>query len=421
MEKNATLSLWRHTDFVKLWGAQTISQIGSQLTFLALPLTAVLLLNATPAQMGLLTALEVLPSLLVGLHAGAVVDRRRRRPIMIWTNLGRTFILAMVPLTWLAGVLSVEILCAVVFLVGLMTLFFDVAYQAILPDIVPQSKIVEANSRLELARTAAEIAGPSLAGWLVQVLAAPLTIAGNALAYLGSALLLARIRVAETLATRPATSRPLLAEIGDGLRVVIGDPRLRAIAGSRGVLGFFNAMLESVFVLFVARSLGLSPATIGLVFAVGSVGFVVGSLLPDRLTTRFGLGPATVAALALVGISDLLVSFAPGTLVIAVSMLIVAQFCFGVGFTVFNVNQASLRQITVPAHLQGRASATVRVLALSLAPLGAIIGGLLAEMIGLRQTLLLAAVGELGAAVWLWWSPIRSLRTLPDPLPGQSP
>lgn len=421
METTAASSLWRHADFRKLWGAQAISQIGSQLTFLALPLTAVLLLNATPAQMGLLTALEVLPSLLVGLHAGAVVDRRRRRPILIWTNLGRALILAAVPLIWLTGALSVEVLCAVVFLVGLMTLFFDVAYQAYLPDVVPQSRIVEANSRLELARTAAEIAGPSLAGWLVQVISAPLTIAGNALAYLGSALLLARIRVSETLATRPDAGRLMLAEIGEGVRVVIGDPRLRAIAGSRGVLGFFNAMLESVFVLFVARSLGLSPATIGLVFAVGSVGFVVGSFLPDRLTTRFGLGPATVAAVALVGLSDLLVSFASETPIVALSMLMVAQFCFGIGFTVFNVNQASLRQIAVPGYLQGRASATVRVLALSLAPLGAIIGGLLAEMIGLRQTLLLAAVGELGAAVWLWWSPIRSLRTLPDPLPGQSP
>ncbi|MDQ3694929.1 MAG: MFS transporter [Chloroflexota bacterium] len=414
METVASQPLWRQGDFVKLWGAQTFAQIGAQITFVALPLTAILVLGATPMQMGLLTALEALPSLLVGLHAGAVVDRRRRRPVLLWTALGRALILAAVPLAWLAGILSIELLYAAVFFVGLLTLFFDVAYQAFLPVVVPPSRIVEANSKLELSRTAAEVAGPGLAGWLVQVVTAPLSILGTALTFLASALLLARLRVAEAVSTGPVAGGRLLGEIGDGLLVVFHDPRLRAIAGSRGVLGLFNAMLEAVFVLHIARSLGLSPALIGLVFAVGSIGFVIGSLLPSRLSVRFGLGPATIAAVALVGISDLLVSAAAGSLLVVVPLLIVAQFCFGVGFTVFNVNQASLRQDVVPVRLQGRASATIRFLAVGLAPIGALIGGALAEEIGLRPTLAVAAVGELGAAVWLWFSPIRSLMIMPE-------
>jgi len=405
-------SLWRHPDFLKLWGAQTISQIGSQITFLALPLTAVLVLGATPAQMGLLTALEGLPALLVGLHAGAVVDRRRRRPILIGSDLGRAGLLALVPLAWLLGVLSIELLFAVAILSALLALFFDVAYQAFLPSVLARERLVEGNGKLELSRTAAEVVGPGLGGGLVQLLQAPVALAADAASFLASAALLARIRVRETLPAR-AERESVWREIGDGLRVVAGDGRLRAIAGARGVLGFFNAMLEAVFVLFIATSLGLGPALVGLVFAVGSVGFVVGALFPERAARRLGFGPATAGAVLLVGLSDLLVPLATPSPWVAVPLLAAAQFCFGIGLTLFNVNQASLRQAVVPDRLQGRASATLRVLASALVPLGAVLGGLLGGWIGLRETLILAAAGELLAALWLWRSPLRHLRSLP--------
>lgn len=407
-----TLSLWRHPDFRKLWAAQTISQIGSQITFLALPLTAVLVLGATPAQMGLLTALEGLPALLVGLHAGAVVDRRRRRPILIGSDLGRALLVALVPLAWLVGVLTIEILFVVAILIALLALFFDVAYQAYLPSILDRERLLDGNGKLELSRTAAEVVGPGLGGGLVQLLQAPLALAADAASFLVSALLLTRIWVREALPEREERTS-VWREIVAGLRVVAGDDRLRAIAGARGLLGFFNAGLEAVFVLFIATSLGLAPALVGLVFAVGSVGFVVGALLPERMTRRFGFGPATAGAVLLVGFSDLLVPLADDSPWVAVPLLAAAQFCFGIGLTLFNVNQASLRQAVVPARLQGRASATLRVLASGLIPVGAILGGLLGGWLGLRETLVLAAAGELLAALWLWRSPLRHLRELP--------
>jgi predicted MFS family arabinose efflux permease len=196
--------------------------------------------------------------------------------------------------------------------------------------------------------------------------------------------------------------------------VVFGEPRLRALVAGRGIIGGFNAMLEAVFILFVARSLGVGPALLGTIFAVGSVGFLVGSLLPERAARWIGVGPATAAAVALLGASDLLVPLAGGSLWLVVPLLTAAQFFFGIGLTIFNVNQTSLRQAIVPAHLLGRASATGRVMAAALVPLGALLGGLLGEVIGLRPTLALAAGGELLAALWLWLSPLRMLRQLPE-------
>ncbi len=411
---SAPTSLWRQRDFLYLWGAQTISQIGSQVTFLALPLTAVLFLDASPGQMGVLTALGAVPSLLVGLHAGAVVDRHRRRPILLSTDLGRAALLSLVPLAWLLGVLSLELLFAVALLVGLMDLFFTIAYQSFLPTIVRRSQLVDGNGKLELTRTAAEIAGPGLAGGLIQFIAAPVVIAIDACSYVCSALFISRIRAAEAVPPSVGTGRRLWGDVRDGLNVVLGDPRLRAIAGARALLGLFNAMLEAVFILYVARSLDLGSAAVGVIFMVGSIGFVAGSLLPERLARRLGLGRTTVAAIALVGASDLLVPAATGSTGVVMTLLIAAQFLFGIGLTIFNVNQASLRQAIVPEALQGRAAATLRFVALGLVPVGALLGGFLGGFIGIRETLFLAAAGELTAAAWLWISPLRLVQELPD-------
>lgn len=412
MEATAGRTLWREPQFLKLWGAQAVSLLGSQVTFLALPLTAVVALDATAAQMGALTAASAVPSLLVGLYAGTVVDRRRRRPILIAGDLGRAALLATIPLAWAAGRLSIELLYVVAFLVGMLTLFFDIAYQAFLPSLIERERLVEGNGKLELSRSAAELAGPGLAGGLVQLLTAPIAIAVDAVSFLLSALLLSRIRGMEPAPPRGEVARRFWQEIGEGVRVVVDDPRLRAIAGGRGTLGFFNAMLEAVFVLYIARELGVGPALLGAIFAAGSVGFVVGALLPERLSKRIGVGAATVGAVILVGLSDLLVPLARGSLLVVVPLLFAAQFFFGLGLTVFNVNQASLRQALVPDRLRGRANGTVLFLASGLAPLGALLGGLLGEAIGLRATLTVAAVGELLAALWLWRSPLRTLRDL---------
>ena len=408
-----SMSLWRQPDFLKLWAGQATSQIGSQVTFLALPLVAIVTLDASPQQMGILTAVGAVPPLLLGLHAGAAVDRRRRQPLLIGSDLGRALLLGLIPLAWTFGALSIELLYVVAFLSGALGLVFDLAYQAFLPTLVRHDQLVEGNSKLELSHTAAEIAGPSLAGGLVQLLSAPVALAADALSYLLSALLLARIRVTEMIPSRTGERRTLLADIRTGLRHALGDVRLRALIGSRGIIAFFNAMLETIFVLYIVDVLGISAAMIGLSFSIGSVGFIAGAFLPARLADRLGVGASMAIAVAVVALSDLLLPLAAGSPLVIMGFIATGQFFFGLGLTVFNVNQVSLRQALVPPALRGRVSAVVRILPDALVPIGAVAGGLLGTAVGLRETLFLAALGELSAAVWLWFSPIRAVIALP--------
>jgi len=406
--------LWRHTDFVKLWVGQSISLLGSQITFLALPLTAVLVLDATPAQMGFLTAAEAIPSLLVGLFVGVWVDHYRRRPILIAADLGRAALLIVIPIAAILGVLRIEHLYIVAFLVGALELVFDVAHRSFLPSLVKREQLVEGNSKLEMSRSVAMIIGPGVAGGLVQLVTAPIAIAVNAISFLISALFLGWIRTPE-LAPKPSDQQQnIWGEIGEGLKLVSNNRLLRAIAGCIGTLGLFNSVLEAVLVLYVTRELGIGPGLLGLAFASGSVGFLLGALLPGWATRRFGLGPGIIGGLLLVGLSDLLIPLLDGSMAVVVILMVlmVAQFFFGLGFVIFNTGQVSLRQAITPDHLQGRMNAVMSFIGWGVVPLGGLLGGGLGEMIGLRPTLLLAALGEILAVLWLLLSPMRSL---PEP------
>jgi MFS family permease len=406
--------LWRHADFMKLWGSRTISLLGSGVTTLALPLTAVLTLAATPAQMGVLEAVGALPSLLLGLFAGAWADRCRRRPILIAADLGRALLLTLIPVTAALHLLRIEYLYLVAFLLSTLGLFFGVAYGPFLLSLVGRERLVEGNSRLAVSRSAAEIVGPGLAGGLVQWVTAPMAIVLDALSFLASALLLGLIRAPEA-APEPAEGRQSIwREMAEGLRLVVGHPLLRAIAGCMGTISLFNSILEAVLLLYLTRELGIEAGLVGLIYASGSVGFLVGALLPERAARRFGLGPALVGGILTAALSDLLIPLAGGPILVTVGVLIVAGFFFGLGLTIYNVGQVSLRQAVTPDHLQGRMSATMGLLAASLVPLGGLLGGGLGETIGLRPTLLLAALGEILAVTWLLASPLRSLRAQPE-------
>jgi MFS family permease len=409
-------SLWRDADFRNLWGAQTVSLLGSQVTALALPLTAALALEATPAQMGLLGAAGAAPALLLGLFVGVWVDRRRRRPIMIATDLGQAGLLLLIPMVALLGALRIELLYIVALFSGALTLLFEVAYRAFVPALLQREQLIDANGKLELSRSAAEIGGPGLAGGLIGLVGAPLAIAADAISFLVSALLLARLRAPEP-APVVREQRGIREEIGAGLRVIGGSPPLRALAGSTAVMILFSSLLEAIFVLYLTRELGLAPGLVGLIFASGNVGFLAGALLGERAARRIGVGPAIAGGLLLTGLGDLLVPLAGGPPVVVVLLLLAAQFLFGCGLTVYNINQISLRQALALDHLQGRVSATFSLILWSGAPIGALAGGALGELIGLRGALLLAASGELGAALWLWRSPLRALREPPtEPL-----
>jgi len=409
-------TLWKHPDFLRLWTSEAISQIGSQVTFLALPLTAVLTVDATPAEMGLLTAMSSLPPLLFGLPAGVAVDRRRRRPLIVMSDIGRAGVLATIPAAWLLGILTIEWLYVVAFVTGALSLIAGLAHGALLPVVVPRDQLVDANGKMALTATAAEVTGPTLASTLVQFFTAPVAIAADAVSYLVSALMLSRMRTKEDIRPGTGARRRYWPDMVQGVRLALGEERLRALVGTRVLLNFFNAMLEAVFVLYVIRELGIAVGLIGVLFSIGGIGFLAGAVMPARLADRIGVGASMVLGLATLALSDLIVPLAVGAPVVVMGALVGSQFFFGIGLTIFNVNGASLRQAIVPLEFLGRVGATVRVLAEGMTPLGAIAGGFLGSTIGLRETILLAACGELLAAAWLWFSPVRHVRELPDPV-----
>jgi MFS family permease len=402
-------SLARQPAFRALWAGQTVSQLGSQVTALAFPLTAALTLDAGPGAMALLGVAGTLPTLLFGLLAGVWVDRLPRRPLLIGADLARAVLLGSIPLAALFGTLRLPQLYVVAFLAGVCTLVFDVAYHAILPTLVPGAQLVEGNSKLELSRSAAEIAGPGLAGNLAHVVTAPGAIALDAISFIASALCLRHARPTAALAPVTPARRALRAELGDGWRFIQRDPVLRALVGGVALLQVANAALETVVLLYLARELGLGAATLGLVFAAGNVGFLAGALLPARMAARVGVGPSIALALALTASADLLVPLASGPRVLIIALLLLALFGFGLGRTIFNVHQVSLRQRLTPAALIGRVNATVLALTAGLAPFGALLGGALGATFGLRETLFIAGGGELLAALWLAVSPVGRL------------
>ena len=402
----------RNPDFSKLWIGQSISMIGSQVTFLALPITAAVTLSATSLQMGILSAIGSAPALLFGLLAGVWVDRNKRRPILIGADIARALVLGVIPLSAILGVLRVEVLYIVGFLAGIFGLFFNVAYRSYLPTLVGRQQLVKANSQLELSNSVAEIIGPGAAGGLVQLIGAPLAIAVDAFSFLISAFSIGLIRAPEPSIKKVEDGTNLGSEIKEGLSLVFGERSLRAIAGCISSLSLFNAIFEAVQILYLTRQLGLMAGWLGLIFAGGSVGFLLGALIADRLTRRLGLGRSLVLGVLITGASDLLIPLAGkiSTIGLVIGMLMVAQFFFGMGLTIFQIGQVSLRQSLTPDHLQGRMNATLSMLTWGIAPLGGLLGGVLGQVIGLSPTLVLAATGEMLAVIWLVISPIKKIQ-----------
>lgn len=404
----------RNPDFSKLWIGQSISMIGSQVTFLALPITAAVTLSATSLQMGILSAIGSAPALLFGLLAGVWVDRYKRRPILIGADIARALVLGVIPLSAILGVLRVEVLYIVGFLAGIFGLFFNVAYRSYLPTLVGRQQLVKANSQLELSNSVADIIGPGAAGGLVQLIGAPLAIAVDAFSFLISAFSIGSIRTPEPSIKKVEDGTNLGSEIKEGLSLVFGERSLRALAGCISSLSLFNAIIEAVSILYLTRQLGLTAGWLGLIFAGGSVGFLLGALIADRLTRRIGLGRSLVLGVLITGASDLLIPLAGkiSTLGLVIGMLMVAQFFFGMGLTIFQIGQVSLRQSLTPDHLQGRMNATLSMLTWGIAPLGGLLGGVLGQVIGLSPTLVLAATGEMLAVIWLVISPIKKIQQI---------
>jgi len=406
-------SLWRHPDFMKLWTAETVSQLGTQVTLLALPLTAIVILRATPFQVGLLGTLEFLPFLLVGLPAGVWVDRLRRRRILIVGDLGRALLLGSIPLAYAIDALTMVQLYVVAFLAGICTVFFDVAYQAYLPSLVERNQIVEGNAKLEISRSGAFLAGPTLAGGLIELVRAPMAIALDAVSFLWSAVFVFWIRKQEP-PRPPASAKPSMRkEIAVGLRYVLRHPLLRPIAMCTATANLFGGgMFAAVIVLFAVRDLGLSAGQLGLAFGIGNVGFLAGAFAARRVADRVGVGPAIVGAAVVFAVAPFALPLAtPAT---AMAVLIGWGLVGGFAGTVYNVNQVSLRQAITEERMQGRMNATMRFVVWGTIPIGAFTGGILAETIGLRASVWVVAVGGMFAFLPPLLSPVRSLERIPE-------
>jgi predicted MFS family arabinose efflux permease len=410
--------LWGHRDFNLLWAGQTVSQFGSQVSAVALPLIAVISLGATPAQVGVLGFLARLPFLLY-LFAGVWVDRVRRRPVLVATDLARGLVLLVVPAAAWLGVLRVEVLYATLFAVMTLSVWFDTAYMSYLPSIVAREELVDGNTRLEMSRSAAQIGGPGLGGVLVQAVGAPFAVIADAVSFVVSALLVGRIRAPEPAPERPADQAGVLAGITEGLRFVFGHPRLRLLVIAVGIGNLAWAVQMSLFILFASRTVGVPPAMIGLVLAAAGPGALAGTLLAGRSLRRVGLGPTLILALAVFGGAALLIPLAPaGRPALAAAMLAGAQFLQALAFQVSSINFVSLRQAISPAGLLGRVNATFRFVGLGVSPLGALAGGALATAVGTRPALLAAALGLLVSPPMLLASPVRHLREAPAPVTG---
>lgn len=398
--------LWRSPDFLKLWAGQSVSELGTAITRLALPTAAITLLAAGSLQIGILNALQVAAYPLLGIVAGVWADRVRRRAILMICDLGRALVLASVPFAFFAHVLGMGQLYAVALVVGVCSVFFDVAYQSYLPSLIGREDLVEGNGKLYASRNVAQAAGPAVAGWLIAVLKAAPAILADSLSFLVSVGSLLAIRKAEP-APRPSNGREpnFRGEVAEGAATVFGHPVLRLLVGSTASSNLGAAVIEAVFLVFAYRDLHLTPETVGMLFAVAALSAVAGAAVAARLARVFGLGPAiAVSALmyrACYLAMPLVMVFQP--VLVLVAIMVVSRFFE----LVYSVNQLSLRQSLVPGRLQGRTNAMVRTVSWGAIPVGSAIGGVLGSQLGLMATIAVGSALTITAVLWILAGPVR--------------
>jgi MFS family permease len=395
-----------------------VSELGSQVSLLAIPLVAIDILHASTFGVGLLTSMQTLPFLLVGLPAGAWVDRMRRRPVLIAADVGRAIVLGSIPVAWALSILTLAQLYAVSVVGGVLTVFFDVAYQSYLPALVGPDHLVEGNAKLAATQSGAGVAGPALGGLLVGAVGAASAVLADAASFVVSFVCLSTIRTHEGKARRQndATGRPrsLPAEIAEGLRFVWREPRIRSVAGATATSNFFATMGLAVLLVFLRRQLHLAPGRIGILLALGSLGGIFGAVVATRLAARLGVGRTILLTIAVAGIGQL--CYPLTTRSTATALIIGGGLLISVGGVTYNIIQVSLRQALCPPSLQGRMNASVRFMVWGTMPIGGLVGAALGGAIGLRPTLWVAGIGSLTAFLWILLSPVPAVLTMPRPV-----
>ena len=405
--------LWRNREFMNLWGAETVSQFGSQVTPVAIPLLAALTLDATPFQMGLLATAGGLPVLLFGFIAGAWVDRLRRKPIMLAADIGRAFVLLAIPLAALLDALSIGLLIAVSLLVGVQSVFFNAAYVSILPTLVERAQLADANGKLYSSQSLAQVAAPALAGTLVSWLTAPAVILINSVTFAWSGWFIRRIETRETVEPNKAADRHFLREVREGLHALVSSPVLRATSLATATINLAGYMFLAVYVLYMTDDLGLSATGVGLVYASGGVGALIGSVIAPRMSHRLGIGRTLVTAAVLQGAFGVTVPLAILVPAYALPLVVAAEFMQWLWLVVFFVNALTLRQAITPDRLQGRVAASNQVITAGMAPIGSFLGGVIGSAVSVQASLVAGIVGMFLAAFWVVFSPVIQMREIP--------
>jgi predicted MFS family arabinose efflux permease len=401
--------LLRQPEFLKLWAAQSISQLGDQVTLLALPLVAVLTLDASAAQMGFLVAAELLPHLFFSLVAGVWIERsQRRRRLMILADIGRFGLLASIPIAAAFDVLSFAQLYAVAFAVGTFAVVFEVSWPTLFVSLVPRRDVVDANSKMSLSRSVSFVVGPSVAGFLVQVLTAPVTLLVDAFSFFGSALFLTRTRAEEPPVEQDGNG--VVRSLRDGMRFVLGDQLIRADLACAATINLFNFVFHAIFVLYATRELGVAPGTLGIALGVGAVGGILGALIAPRLEQAIGIGRSVVLGSVLFPAPLVLVPIASGSELQLGLFLATAEFFSSVGVMIFDVSAGSMTFLRTPDRIRARTAGTFRFVNYGIRPIGALLGGALGTALGLQAALWIGVVGALAGVVWLVFSPIPRLR-----------
>jgi MFS family permease len=413
--------LWAHRDFLKLWTGQSISEFGSQVSQLAIPWIAAIGLHASPLEFSILGMLGFLPFILFALPAGVWVDRLRRRPILIAGDAARAVLLLLIPLLWFLDVLRMWQLLVLQFVIGIFTVFFDVAYQSYLPALVEREDLIDGNSKLQLTVSVAQVAGPSASGGLIAAITAPYAILLDALSFVISAIFMLRIGKPEPLPERDAAApKPKMwPEVKEGLHWVVGHPWLRAIAACTGSSNFFGSLTFSIALLYFTRSLHLSAVEVGLVFGVGSVGSILGALAANRMQRALGVGRTILIPIMISCVALLTYPLAPRSFPLPVLML--GNALFGFGAVTYNITQVSLRQAITPERLQGRMNAAMRWIVWGTIPLGTMAGGAIATVSTLRTALWVGAIGSLFTFLPIALTSVRSIAELPEPVDAPTP
>jgi MFS family permease len=407
--------LWGHRDFMKLWGGQSASLIGAEVTVVAIPFIAIELLDATAGQIGIMVALARLPSVLY-LFAGAWTDRTRRKPILVWTDFGRAAMLLTIPVLFLFDALSLAWLFVVVLVVGVLRVLFETAYRSFLTSLIGRDNLPEGNSKLQLSESVGRSAGPGLAGLLVAVGSAALVVIVTVVTYLTSAVACLFIRKEEEKPSADKDGPNVFASIWEGMRWVFTQPLLRPIVLSTAFYTFFvTGVMETLYFLFLLRELDLSAGWVGVILAIGGVGAIIGAWVSPYIMARWGPGPVMLWSTIIGNGALLLVPLASGPIWAAIVMLAASQLIVDLFVQVYMVNQLTLQQSITPDKLQGRVIATMWSVALGLAPVGALASGFLAETFGIREVILVSSIiGVVVPVLLLTFSPVRRLRKMPE-------